>query len=402
MDREFCFKRYGSVAAGVLTMITLLLSGTPSGYSKEVRGVTDDTIKIGVIGDQTGPVVAILRPWTEGIRTYYRYINDQGGINGRKIKVTVEDDRYNIPLAVAAFKKLIYKDKVLAINGPSGTGMIHANLSLIEKAHVPVISLSLSTTMIKPLKRYVFIIGATYEDGMKIIINYIINNLKVKNPRVAFVTADNEYGKNGRKAAKERLKHYKLELVDEEILNFGDLDATSQVLRLKRARPDYVILHENVGGAVALMRDAKKYKLHPTYFGGYAATQEDTIRLGKEASKNFIGTHYFNSWYENTPGMARLREISEGYFPGVKMKAKHYIEGWVGATVFVEAMKRAGKDLNYGSMVKEIEGIKDFDTKGLGAKISYGPNDHKASDQIRFFKTDIEKNIFVPITGWVK
>ncbi|MEW6616383.1 MAG: ABC transporter substrate-binding protein [Thermodesulfobacteriota bacterium] len=64
--------------------------------AKEVRGVTDDTIKIGTIADMTGPVSETFIPYVFGARNYFKYINDKGGINGRKVKVLLEDDRYSI------------------------------------------------------------------------------------------------------------------------------------------------------------------------------------------------------------------------------------------------------------------------------------------------------------------
>ncbi|MDY7034010.1 MAG: ABC transporter substrate-binding protein [Thermodesulfobacteriota bacterium] len=106
----------------VLIITGFLVCSVVSGYANEGRGVTDTTIKIGGIADHTGPVATICTPIIEALKNYTRHINDQGGIHGRKIKLLMEDDRYSIPAGVAAFKKLVYKDKVLALLGPVSIG----------------------------------------------------------------------------------------------------------------------------------------------------------------------------------------------------------------------------------------------------------------------------------------
>ena len=103
-----------TLLAVVVSVFVLALFSSVASYAEKVRGVTGDTVKIGLIGDMTGPVTAVIVPMANGIKNYFKNINAQGGIHGRKVKVIHEDDRYSIPLTFAAFKKLVYKDKVLA------------------------------------------------------------------------------------------------------------------------------------------------------------------------------------------------------------------------------------------------------------------------------------------------
>ena len=119
-----------------LLSVSLILSSGKSGFSEEVRGVTDDEIVIGAIGDQTGPAASVGLPITEATKIYFRHINEMGGINGRKVRIIVEDDHYTIPGSVSAFKKLIYKDKVLSILYCGGTGQVLALMRQIEKHKV--------------------------------------------------------------------------------------------------------------------------------------------------------------------------------------------------------------------------------------------------------------------------
>ena len=403
MKRRYSDLFYRSLMMVLLTFILTLFGNSPV-LSKPVRGVTKDTVKIGLILDQTGPIKMLTAPLTEASRIYFQHVNDQGGINGRKVKYIVEDDRYSIPMAVSAFKKLIAKDKVLTILGMGGTGQTKALWPQIEKEKVPSITVSLADAQVKPIKKYLFTPVASYEDEIKVIFNYIINVLKAKDPRIAIVYIEAEYGKTGLKATRKAAASYGLKLVGEEVINLGAFEAGTQVLSLKRAKPDFVILHLGAATSIAVLRDSMKYGVKSKFVGTYYSTGEDVVKVSGKGAKNFIGVHSYNSWYEDAPGMAELREITLHYKPGTEkpFRPKYYVQGWVDAMIMTEGIRRAGKNLTNDTLVKALESIKNFDTKGLCGLISYGPDSHKGNEFCRFYKADIEKDILLPITDWIK
>ena len=150
-----------------ITIVSLLFMDAGFSFAEKV-GVTDDTITIAAIGDQTGPAASVGIPIVEATKLYFRNINDQGGINGRKVKFIVEDDHYTIPGALSAFKKLIYKDRVLSILYCGGTGQTVTLMRHIEKEKVPVITVSLAETMTTPVKRYIFTPSSSYDDEVDV------------------------------------------------------------------------------------------------------------------------------------------------------------------------------------------------------------------------------------------
>lgn len=387
----------------ILFSIGLFLVNSP-GYAREVRGVTPDTVKVGMICDLTGPSATTWKFLLEGIRNYLRHMNDQGGINGRKVRLIVEDDRYTIPMAFAAFKKLVYRDEILCFMGPGSTPATVALLPQIEKTKMPNLQLPSSDVLVIPPKRYHFNIGATYEDATNIIFDYIVNVLKKKNPRIAITYPDNEFGKISLRTARDRAKFYGIKLVSEEVLNFGSIEATSEVLKIKRAKPDFVINAGIIESAVCLLRDSRKYDLQATFIGTFYTCSEDTIRIAKEAARNFIGIHAFSSWYDDTPGMAKLREITLKLHPGTEKpyRSKFYTMGWTEATILTEGIKRAGKDLDGERLVAAWETIRNFDTKGLTGPITYGIERRKGGEYCKIFKADVDKEILIPISEWVK
>ncbi|MFH1626014.1 MAG: ABC transporter substrate-binding protein, partial [Pseudomonadota bacterium] len=143
-------KPKGAYVSIPLIMVFLFCFLVQQGHSGEIRGVTKDTIKIGIMFSQTGVAADAGIPYTAAARNYFRYINEMGGIRGRKIKSIVEDDRYSIPIALAAFKKLVYKDEVLALMAVGGTVPITALYRSIEKEKMPSFGVSMVETSVKP------------------------------------------------------------------------------------------------------------------------------------------------------------------------------------------------------------------------------------------------------------
>jgi len=379
----------------------LVFSYLSPGHAGEVRGVTKDVVKIGGIIDLTGPVAGQTRFWAESWRSYFKHRNEHGGINGRKVKLIIEDDRYSIPLAVAGFKKLIYRDKVFALLGPTSTGETKALFDKIKKNKMPSFTASLAEDMTTPYRRYIFTLAASYEDQIKVIFDYILGDLKAKNPRIAVVSPDDEFGKTGLRAARKWAEYLGLKLVDEEILSHGALDATSQILGLKRAKAEYVIAHEGAAKLASLVRDAKKYRFSDTlFFATYYGCDEQVVQIAGNAAKNYYGVHSFNSWYDDSPGMRRLLDVSKKYNLTSKSLIKMYIQGWVQAMMLAEGIGRGGDNLTPDSFVDAVETIENYDTGGICGPITYTAESHKGVRFCRVYKGDIEKKRLKPVVDW--
>ena len=395
-------KVYKLTPAIATLILTLFLSSF--GYA-EVRGVTTDSITLGFIGDMTGPSASQSRHNTNGVKAFFGYINEQGGINGRRVKLIYEDDRYAIPGALAAFKKLIYKDKVFALIGPVQSGGVVALTRHIEKTKTPNMLYNMGERFITPVRHYVFNIGATYEDVVSVIFDYIMKDIEPKDLRIAAVYPDSEYGKIHQRMAERAAKHYGLKL-HKEVLNFGALDATSQVLTLKRNKINYVVL-EGINSLTSLMlRTGKRYAYSATYLGVVAAAEVDAVKGALNSPPRALyGVRTHGFWSDQAPGMAKLRKASRRFLPDGKFQNGTFVRGWATALLFAEGIRRAGKDLNSESLVRALETIKDFET-GIMGRVTYSPESHKANNTCRVYKanfnTDKEEDMLAPVTGWRK
>ena len=339
----------------------------------------------------TGPAATESEGIIMGFKTYFRHLNDQGGINGRKVEVKVEDDHYSIPVSIAGFKKLIFKDKVLSIFGPSSTGATVALFSIIKKAKLPTFVWTPSDKLTRSYSRYIFGHQASYRDQMEIIFDYIMNDLKPSSPKIAYVGPDNEYGKDGLVTSRERAGVYGLKLVDEEVLSPGTIDASTQVMGLRRSKADYVVMTGYVSTVVPLMRSARKFGYSPIFFVDWVTCIEDTVKVAGGAAKNLYGVHNYGSWYEHSPGMEMKKKVFLKYYSEPKRAYRSNLNsfGWVTAMVMGEGIKRAGRNLDNESLIDALETLRGFDTGGICGNVTYTSKSHKAGKYARVYKTDL-------------
>jgi branched-chain amino acid transport system substrate-binding protein len=394
-----------SVFLFTLVLVYFLSASIRLGNAGEVRGVTDDTIKIGVILDQTGPAANVTLPMTNAIKNHFRYANEHGGIHGRKVKVIVEDDRYAVPMAIAAFKKLLYRDKILAFIGPSSSTATLALLRHMEQEKLPSMPIPLQERCVSPLKRYIFGVWEIYPNTMRTIIDYMVKNLETKDPRIALAYPDNETGKQDLISATERLKFHNLSPLAKEVLNPASIDATSQVMSMKRDKVNNIILCGFIPQpAGLLLRELKKFGMNVPVFANVAAASEEVIYMAAGGVEKYYVISPWASWYDEGEGVAFMREVTLKYAPGTEKpyRGKIHTGAWIWATVLKEGLLRAGRDIDGERLVTALETLKDFDMKGLSGPINFSSTNHKGMNSAQISKADPASGKFVPVTGWVK
>ena len=388
----------------LLSLFFMIHWGGTNAHAEPIRGVTDTVIKIGLICDLTGPIAGdIGLPANETISIYTRQINETGGIFGRKVKLFVEDDRYSIPAAIAAFKKLIFKDQIFALVGPVSVGGNKALFRQIDKHGVPNISVAPDEAMVRPLRKYTFMPFNLYDDQLGVIFDYILRDLKPPEIKITFVYFDAESGKVGLASVKKWCDFFDIPL-NTEMINMGALDATSQVMSIKRKKPTHILIHHGAPGTALLLRDLQKFGMNTPVYGTTIALTEDTVRMAGSASRNCIGSLPFSPWYGDMEGPRKMREIILKYKPGTEKpyRSMVYTAGWVGAMTLYEGIRRAGQDLTVESLLAGLESFKDFDTKDLCGPVNFSPKNHQGLYHSKLYKADPDNGILVPITDWRK
>ena len=363
------------------------------------RGVTADTVELGFVLVKTGPVAALGIPQGNAMVDYMNYINEKGGIHGRKIKVLWEDDGFQAPKSVAAVKKLITRDKVLTVMTTGGTNQTIANMKNIDRYQMPNIPNAMALEFFEPLNPYIFALGALYEWQYQVIVDYINDDLKTEDKRIGVVYTKKEYGKKGLDAVKQRAAKYNIPVVAELVLPTGAVDASSQVLALQKAGANIVITCDVLPPIISFLKTAEKYNYWPQVFGFNWATDDLLVKACGPAAKNYIGAGFVGSWTDETPGIQLVREIAQKYGRQPKLTSL-YIGGIGVSMLFAEAMERAGKDLTPESLKEALETLRNYDTGGIFPPVTYTKESHAPAKKVKLFKADVEKKCLVPLTDW--
>jgi branched-chain amino acid transport system substrate-binding protein len=339
-------------------------------------------IKVGGLFDLTGITSDVGKPYAQGVRDGVQWVNENGGINGKRIRLVDVDYGYKIPEAVAAYKRMTGDDKVIMING-WGTGDTEALKEFVNKDKIPYVSASFSGHLTDPAKTpYNFFVAPSYSDELRAWLTWVKSDWKdkVHAPKVAFFYGDNAYGKAPIEAGRRFCKENGIDLVDEEIVPGAFQDATSQLLNMKKREADYAYINVTTTGVSIILKDAKKLGLNTKFGSNPYGFSEALPGVAKDAAEGVTGVMPHVPFGEKVPGMKRLTDFHLKNHPNDTHDAL-YVRGWTYVLVWSEALKRADKDkaLNGEGVKKALESLHNFDLGGLTSNITYTATDHRPS-----------------------
>jgi branched-chain amino acid transport system substrate-binding protein len=344
------------------------------------------SIKIGNLVDLTGPTSDQGKDISQGRIDAVQYFNAKGGVNGKQIELVSVEYGFQPPRAVAAYKKFVEEDKVLLVLG-YGTPDTEALRPYITKDKVPYLSGSYSGHLTDPKKTpYNFPGGIDYSSQMRIFLNYVKETWTdaSRKPRVAFIYADNAYGRAPIEAGRDYAKEIGVELVDEQIIPTVLTDAASQLLNMKKKDPDFAYINTNTQWVPVVLKDSLKLGLRTKYVVNNYGFDERTPSLAGEAAEGMIGIADVAFWGDEVPGMKILMEFHKEHHPN-DTHYSPYMRGWLWVMLAAEAIKRAGDNLNGEGVKKALESLRDFDTWGLSQPFTYTAEDHRPTTKAKLY-----------------
>lgn len=361
----------------ILVFVTMLLVLPGTVFSTDVPGVSDTEVVVGISTPLSGPA-ALWGVTALGTKAWADHINDQGGINGRKIKVIIKDDGYNPTRAVSNLKEL--NGKVFAICGLLGSAPCNANKDFFEANKVPCV-LPYANVRIwanqKPEQRkWVFVAYPDYEDEARYLAKYGVEDLKAK--KLAVFYQNDDYGKMALKGVKDSLKELgKGELVAAVPHELSETSLGAHALKLKESGADAVILYTNPKHGALITKEMAKAAFKPIRLATF--TLADPV-MYKIAKKPWEGTYIAFPANSGVPGADKeadkVVDIIVKKNPEIKGKEFLGLFGAVTMIHFAEGLKKAGKDLTHESFIKAMESIKEWKPEGVGAPVTYSANRH--------------------------
>jgi branched-chain amino acid transport system substrate-binding protein len=389
------FLRFLTVSSIMVLAFIFLFPLARATYSDSKQGITDTTIKIGLYGPLTGPAAA----WAAcvyGSKIVYDDINEKGGIHGRKIITVMEDDACSPEKCKAAVKKLIYDEKVFLIHGGLCSLAIMATKDTIIETGIPyVMGGAALDSIASPVVKNIFnpCLPASIEGDANI--RFIASKPGVKN--VAIIRHPDEWAMSRYQPMLKKAKELNLKVVADEVMDRRVTDATTQVLKIKQANPDAVmmVLYPAEGGI--FIRNAHKFGLDVPIVGTSATSDllELNTKVGSpEAMKNVYTISGFRGSIMS-PEMEKWVKLFQKYYPNLPKDQPNILYGTQGAIVVVKALRDAGKDLSWDKFIAAMDNIKKLKTGVYWGPVSFSPQDHQGVKEGNFVTLVGDKEVYL-------
>jgi branched-chain amino acid transport system substrate-binding protein len=353
-----------TIAAAAASFVTAAFAQT--------RGVTASEVVFGMHTDLSGVAATYGVSSSNAVKMRFDEINDGGGINGRKIKVIIEDTAYQVPKAVQACNKLINRDKVFAFVAPLGTPMNNACFKDQFAVGVPnLFPLSAARSMYEPYERLKFYGAASYVDQVRSGIDYFVKTKGKK--AVCVMYQDTDFGKEVLEGAEQQTKKLGIKLVETTAHKPTDQDFTAPIGKLRSAGCDLIIMGTIVRDSIVPYTTARKAGWNDVDFLGSAAVY-DLVVGAAQGMEGFYGMGLTEMPYVDS-GVASVKTFVENYKKKFNVDPNiGAVYGYVAADLTVQGLKNAGKDLTLDSFIKGLEAIKGYKDIFNGPQVSFGPN----------------------------
>jgi branched-chain amino acid transport system substrate-binding protein len=383
------------LAAFSTAIILLAATGSAALAQKKYdTGATDTEIKIGNIMPYSGPLSAYgVIGMTEA--AYFRKINAEGGINGRKITFISYDDAFSPPKTVEQARKLVESDEVLLIFQSLGTPTNTAIQKYMNTTKVPQLFVATGATKWNNPQNFPWTMGwqPNYQNEARIYAKYILK--EKPNARIAVLYQNDDFGKDYLKGLKDGLGDKAASLiVDEDAYDVTEPTIDSHVIRMKSLNADVFVNIAAPKFAAQAIRKAAEIGWKPLHILSNVSVSVGVVMkpAGIEASQGIISSAYIKDptdpQWKNDPGMKAWNEFLDKYYRDANRADGAVIYGYTVAQTLVHVLKACGDDLTRENVMKQAANVRDLELDGLlpGVKINTSATDFAPISQVQMMR----------------
>ncbi|MEQ1536144.1 MAG: ABC transporter substrate-binding protein [Burkholderiaceae bacterium] len=360
-------------------LTTLALSAT---LASAQQGVSKTEITLGSIQDLSGPIAGFGKQARLGMLLRVDEINEQGGINGRKLKIIVEDSAYDPKKAVLAAQKLVNQDKIFIMLGHIGIAQNLAAMPVqFEKNVINFFPITAAREMYEPFHKLKYSFAATYFDQMRNAAPKVAKEKGAK--KVCTMYQDDEFGLEVLRGAEAGLKTINMEFTEKTSYKRGATDFSSQVSKMQASGCDMIVLGTIIRETIGAIGTARKLGYNPIFLGSSAAYTDLIHKLGGPAMNGLYATSTVQNPYTDDAS------------PAISFWAKKYktkfnedptvfsVYGYNIVDTFAVAAGKAGANLSTESFIKAMDTMKIPPDIFGSAEATFSPTKRLGSDASR-------------------
>jgi len=392
MQQPNIHRRAFALGAG-LAGASIALQGTAA----FAQGKPD--IVIGASIPLSGIFAATAFSYHNALQDYVKIVNEQGGVDGRKLRYVAEDTAYKVDLSVAAFNKITARENVNFYYGDSTPFAKTIAPEVVRKGNILMSGTSFGTELNDPAKfPLYFMPGPDYSEMVGMLLRHVAQT--TPKAKVALVHSDNEFGRDPLDAARKTAGELGLELVPMATPP-GTVDVSAEILKLRRVNPDFTIFHGYTLAPIPeFITQARGLKLKSRFMGTVWTMDLTNLEKMGAAADGFLGVSPYRYYFEKD-GHAAMLERIRALRPEYQQNG--YMQGFLTAMLFTESARRtlsAGKPMTGQNLKAALNSIKDFDTGGIvgmpititGNSVPYG----------RVYRYDAKANSVVAASDWIR
>ncbi|MGH6709952.1 MAG: ABC transporter substrate-binding protein, partial [Bradyrhizobium sp.] len=379
-----------SAAFSTALIATLAVSGSAFAQKKYDTGASDTEIKIGNIMPYSGPASAygVIGKTEEA---YFKKINAEGGIKGRKINFVTYDDGYSPPKAVEQARKLVESDEVLVVFNPLGTPSNTAMQKYLNAKKVPQLFVATGATKWNEPKDFPWTMGwqPSYQSEARIYAKFLLK--EKPNGKIAIMYQNDDFGKDYLKGLKDGLGAKASMIVAEESYETSEPTIDNHIVKLKATGADVFINITTPKFAAQAIKKIAEVDWKPMHIvSNVSASVGSVIKpAGFENAQGILSAAYAkdgaDTQWDNDPGMKKFYEFLAKYYPEANKLDGSVVYGYGAAQTMVKVLEMCGDDLTRANVMKQAASLKDFtpDTLLPGVKINTSATDFAPIEQLQ-------------------
>ncbi len=396
------FFHFASTAA-----LALALSASSAFAQKKYdTGATDTEIKIGQTNPFSGPASAYATIGKTQA-AYIKMINDQGGVNGRKINLIQYDDAYSPPKTVEQVRKLVESDEVLLTFQVLGTPPNAAVQKYLNAKKVPQLFAATGASRFTDPKNYPWTMGfnPNYFVEGRIYGQYIIKNYP--NAKIGILYQNDDLGKDYLNGIKAGLgDRAATMIVGEASYEVSDPTINSQIIKLKDSGADLFFSASTPKQAAQAIKKNFELGWHPVHILDINATSVGAVMkpAGLDASKGVISVGYtkdpVDPTWKDDAGMKKYLDFMAKYYPDGDKNSNFNVYGYITTQLLIHVLKECGDNLTRENVLNKATHLKNvqLDLTLPGIVNSTSPTDYRVNKQLQMMKFDGERwELFGPI-----
>jgi len=385
-------------AAFWTALITFAATGSALAQKKYDTGATDTEIKIGNIVPYSGPASAygIIGKSEEA---YFKMINENGGINGRKITFISYDDAYSPPKAVEQVRKLVESDEVLVVFSALGTPSNTAIQKYLNAKKVPQLFVATGATKWNDPTHFPWTMGwlPGYQSEARIYAKFLIK--EKPDAKVAVLYQNDDFGKDYLKGLKDGFGAKVSSIIAEESYEISEPTIDNHIVKLKASGADVLISITTPKFAAQTIKKMAEIDWKALQIVANVSTSVGAVMrpAGFENGQGVLSAHYAkdagDAQWKDDPGMKKFLAFLDKYYPDADRTNSQVIYGYGAAQTLTKVLEMCGDDLTRANIMKQAANLKDFtpDTLLPGIKINTSASDFAPIEQLRMMRFKGEK-----------